>query len=50
MNPNELIFAINKELNFIKGNPDVMHDIRVESANRAIELLNKLKSHIPNAE
>ena len=43
MDKNEILAAIHRELIFIKDNPDMPHDLRVDSADRAMELLNKLQ-------
>jgi hypothetical protein len=43
MNKKEIFAAIHRELTFIKDNPDMAHDLRVDSADRAMELLNKLQ-------
>jgi hypothetical protein len=46
MNEKEIFAAIKRELTFIKENPDMAHDLRVDSAERAMELLNKLQALI----
>ena len=46
MTKKEIIAAIARELIFIKDSPYMAHDLRVDSANRAIELLKELKTLI----
>ena len=46
MEKKEIFAAIHRELIFIKDNPDMPHDLRVDSADRAIELLNMLQTVI----
>ena len=48
MNTKEIFAAIHLELIFIKDNPDMPHDLRVDSADRAMDLLNKLQTLIQN--
>ena len=50
VNKKEIITAIQKELIFIKDNPNLAHDLRIESANRAMGLLNKLQSLIHDGQ
>lgn len=46
MNKKKIVAAIHRELIFIKDNPYMAHDLRVDSANRAMELLNELQTLI----
>lgn len=48
MNANELIDQVHGQLNFIIGNPDVAHDLRVEAAERAKSFLEQLRLLIPS--
>ena len=48
MNKKEIVAAIHRELTFIKDNPNMPHDLRIDSADRAMELLNKLQALMGN--
>jgi len=46
MSKKEIVSAIVRELIFIKDNPNMAHDLRVDSADRAIDMLNRLQTLI----
>ncbi len=47
-NKNEIVATIHRELIFIRDNPNMAHELRVDSVDRAMALLNELQTLIQN--
>jgi hypothetical protein len=49
-NENDNIEAVRRELEFMRGNPNLVHDIRQESVDRALAALKKIESALAEKE